>query len=128
MVAGANDHNLYVYDIESQTSVLKLTGHQDDVNAVCFADESSPHILFSGSDDTTLKVWDRRSMEYGKEVGVFCGHLEGLTYIDTKGDGRYVLSNGKDQTMKLWDIRYRHPHETFSQKPKILTYIVSLAK
>ena len=33
------------------------------------------------------------------------GHTEGLTYVDSKGDGRYVLSNGKDQTMKLWDLR-----------------------
>lgn len=40
-----------------------------------------------------------------REAGVFVGHTEGLTYIDSKGDGRYVLSNGKDQTMKLWDLR-----------------------
>lgn len=33
------------------------------------------------------------------------GHLEGITYIDTRGDGRYFISNGKDQTIKLWDIR-----------------------
>lgn len=33
------------------------------------------------------------------------GHTEGLTYIDSKGDGRYVISNSKDQTMKLWDLR-----------------------
>lgn len=33
------------------------------------------------------------------------GHTEGLTYVDSKGDGRYVLSNGKDQMMKLWDLR-----------------------
>ena len=85
---------------------LKLEGHEDHVNAVCFADTDSPHILFSGSDDTTIKVWDRRSMASGREAGVFTGHLEGLTYVDSKGDGRYVLSNGKDQTMKLWDIRY----------------------
>lgn len=45
-------------------------------------------------------------MADGREVGVFTGHLEGITYVDSKGDGRYVLSNGKDQTMKLWDIRY----------------------
>ena len=33
------------------------------------------------------------------------GHTEGLTYVDSKGDGRYILSNGKDQSMKLWDLR-----------------------
>jgi WD repeat-containing protein 23 len=41
----------------------------------------------------------------GREAGVFMGHTDGLTYIDSKGDGRYVLSNSKDQTMKLWDLR-----------------------
>ncbi len=40
-----------------------------------------------------------------REAGVFMGHTEGLTYVDSKGDGRYVLSNAKDQTMKLWDLR-----------------------
>ena len=44
-------------------------------------------------------------MKDGRESGVFMGHTEGITYIDSKGDGRYALSNSKDQTMKLWDIR-----------------------
>lgn len=105
IVAGASDSCLYVYDIETRTPILRLQGHEEDVNAVCYGDQSSPHILYSGSDDTTIKVWDRRSMADGREVGVFAGHTEGLTYVDSKGDGRYVLSNAKDQTMKLWDIR-----------------------
>jgi WD repeat-containing protein 23 len=104
-VAGTGDNSVYVYDIERRQSVLRIPGHQDDVNAVCFGDTQSPHILYSGSDDTTLKVWDRRSMGDGREAGVFLGHTEGLTYVDSKGDGRYVLSNGKDQTAKLWDLR-----------------------
>lgn len=33
------------------------------------------------------------------------GHLQGVTFIDSHGDGRYLISNGKDQTTKLWDIR-----------------------
>ena len=50
-----------------------------------------------------------------REAGVFMGHTEGLTYVDSKGDGRYVLSNGKDQTMKLWDLRKMMPTEKASR-------------
>ncbi|KAJ5153246.1 LEC14B protein [Penicillium canariense] len=106
IVAGTSEDSVIVLDLETRTPVLSLRNrHQHHVNAVCFGDTSSPHILYSGSDDTTLRVWDRRSMADGREAGVFMGHTEGLTYIDSKGDGRYVLSNSKDQTMKLWDLR-----------------------
>jgi DDB1- and CUL4-associated factor 11 len=105
IVAGTSDHSVVVYDLETRQSTVRLSNHEDDVNAVCFGDKSSPHILYSGSDDQTLRVWDRRSMADGREAGVFVGHTEGLTYVDSKGDGRYVLSNGKDQMMKLWDLR-----------------------
>ncbi|RDL36066.1 Uncharacterized protein BP5553_06678 [Venustampulla echinocandica] len=105
LVAGATSGQIIVYDIESRQTTHRIFGHDADVNAVCFADSSSPHILYSGSDDTTLKVWDTRSMGDSREAGVFVGHIEGLTYIDSKGDGRYILSNGKDQSMKLWDLR-----------------------
>ncbi|KAF5745889.1 LEC14B protein isoform X2 [Tripterygium wilfordii] len=33
------------------------------------------------------------------------GHLEGIKCIDSRGDGRYFISNGKDQSLKLWDVR-----------------------
>ncbi|CAK7332909.1 unnamed protein product [Dovyalis caffra] len=81
----------------------KLWG--SDVNTVCFADEAG-HLLYSGSDDNLCKVWDRRCfISNGKAAGVLMGHLEGITFIDSRGDGRYFISNGKDQTTKLWDIR-----------------------
>ena len=105
LVAGTNSHAIVVYDIESRQVLHHIDGHEDDVNAVCFADKASPHILYSGSDDTTIRVWDRRSMGDRREAGAFVGHIEGLTYIDSKGDGRYILSNAKDQSMKLWDLR-----------------------
>ncbi|PTB70465.1 WD40 repeat-like protein [Trichoderma citrinoviride] len=118
LVAGTSAHSLVVYDIESRTVLHHITGHQDDVNAVCFADKSSPHIIYSGSDDTTIKVWDRRSMGDNREAGAFVGHIEGLTYIDSKGDGRYILSNGKDQSMKLWDLRMAMSTDRFREVTK----------
>ncbi|KAL8413634.1 hypothetical protein RB594_005048 [Gaeumannomyces avenae] len=105
LVAGTNDKSIIVYDIESRRVLHRVEGHDDDVNAVCFADKSSPHILYSGSDDCTIKVWDRRSMGDGRAAGAFVGHVNGLTYVDSKGDGRYILSNGKDHCVKLWDLR-----------------------
>lgn len=90
LVAGASGGAIVVYDIESRRTTHKINGHDDDVNAVCFADKSSPHILYSGSDDTTLKVWDTRSMGDSRAAGAFVGHIEGLTYIDSKGDGRKI--------------------------------------
>ncbi|TID17157.1 wd repeat protein [Venturia nashicola] len=111
IVAGTGDHSVYVFDIERNESILRIEGHDDDVNAVCFGDAASPHILYSGSDDTTLKVWDRRSLGDGRAAGTFLGHTEGLTYVDSKGDGRYIISNGKDQTAKLWDLRRVIPTE-----------------
>ncbi|KAI2610465.1 WD40 repeat-like protein [Hypoxylon sp. NC1633] len=119
LVAGTNAHSIVVYDIESRRVLHTIEGHDDDVNAVCFADKSSPHILYSGSDDTTIKVWDRRSMGDGREAGAFVGHIEGLTYLDSKDDGRYLLSNGKDQSMKLWDLKMMYTTAQFEDlKPR----------
>lgn len=56
-------------------------------------------------------MWDRREIrtkrpgEVVDACGVFVGHSEGLTFVSTRDDGRFVLSNGKDQYIKLWDAR-----------------------
>ncbi|KAF9605273.1 hypothetical protein IFM89_015889 [Coptis chinensis] len=94
---------VHIVDIGSATkeSHANVTS---DVNTVCFADETG-HLIYSGSDDNLCKVWDRRCIGKGKPAGVLMGHLEGITFIDSRGDGRYFISNGKDQTIKLWDIR-----------------------
>ncbi|KAK4995829.1 hypothetical protein LTR66_004428 [Elasticomyces elasticus] len=54
-------------------------------------------------------------MADGRPAGVFLGHTEGVTYIDSKGDGRFIISNGKDQTMKLWDLRRMIPPDKAEQ-------------
>ncbi|XP_022890536.1 LEC14B protein [Olea europaea var. sylvestris] len=105
IVAGSSDDSLYVYDLEANKLSLRIQAHTSDVNTVCFADEGG-HLIYSGSDDNFCKVWDRRCFKVkGKPAGVLMGHLEGVTFLDSRGDGRYFISNGKDQVIKLWDIR-----------------------
>uniref|UniRef100_A0ACD5U342 Uncharacterized protein n=1 Tax=Avena sativa TaxID=4498 RepID=A0ACD5U342_AVESA len=63
------------------------------------------NLIYSGSDDNLCKVWDRRCLSTGEAAGVLTGHLHGITHIDSRGDGRCFISNGKDQAIKMWDIR-----------------------
>jgi len=106
LLGGANDGCIYLYDRDSNQQSLSIDAHEADVNAVCFVDETT-HIVASGGDDGLCKVWDRRSLRESnpKPVGILAGHRDGLTYLDPRGDGRYVISNSKDQSIKLWDIR-----------------------
>jgi WD repeat-containing protein 23 len=60
-------------------------------------------LIFTGSDDSLVKVWDRRVLT--KEAGTFVGHSEGITHVTSKGDGILLASNSKDQLLKVWDIR-----------------------
>ncbi|KAG0147111.1 hypothetical protein CROQUDRAFT_656401 [Cronartium quercuum f. sp. fusiforme G11] len=115
LIAGGSNGRILAYDVERKVSLLNVTGHTDDTNAVCFADKFDPNILVSGSDDTYIKVWDRRSLQDAKPAGVLIGHTEGLTYVSAKGDGRYIVSNGKDQGAKLWDLRRMVSDDTFGE-------------
>lgn len=119
IIAGTADASLYIYDIAAGRTVVRVQGHSDDVNAVAYADETSGNLIFTGSDDHEVKVWDRRTLgqRRGAPVVVFIGHTEGVAHLDAKGDGRYVISNSKDQSIKLWDVRMaRTPKEASTAK------------
>mmetsp|Transcript_5107 Transcript_5107/g.13339 ORF Transcript_5107/g.13339 Transcript_5107/m.13339 type:complete len:584 (-) Transcript_5107:165-1916(-) len=117
ILAGCSNFSTYLYDVQAQRVVVRAHGHRDDVNTVAFLDDTS-NVYVSGSDDCTIRIWDRRCLGTSddssgssnrvssqRSQGSLQGHTEGLTYISSKGDGRYFISNGKDQKCKLWDIR-----------------------
>ncbi|RWS27205.1 DDB1- and CUL4-associated factor 11-like isoform X2, partial [Leptotrombidium deliense] len=122
VLGGANDECLYVYDLNINERVLRIKSHDDDVNSVAFADKGS-QILFSAGDDGMCKVWDRRTLNESnpKAVGIFAGHCDGVTYIDSKGDGRHLITNCKDQSIKLWDMRAFSPLTGFDATRKAVS-------
>jgi WD repeat-containing protein 23 len=59
---------------------------------------------------------DRRSLGSSrKPSGVLIGHTEGITYVSAKGDGRYLISNGKDQSLRLWDLRKMRSNQDYEE-------------
>ncbi len=58
--------------------VAQVQGHQDDVNAVAYAERGSPNIIFSGSDDMLVKA--RRGRASGQRMLPGCsGGLQRLS-------------------------------------------------
>ena len=108
ILGGANDGCIYIYDRGSDQRSHQILAHQADVNTVCFLDDNT-NVLASGADDGLVKIWDRRELRESSSrpcpVGSMAGHVDGITYVSPKGDGRYLISNSKDQSIKLWDLR-----------------------
>ncbi|TFJ86901.1 hypothetical protein NSK_001989 [Nannochloropsis salina CCMP1776] len=111
VIGGGNDGGLHLIHLERKHASHIEQAHQDDVNSVCFVDpEQAPSLVLSGSDDGLIKLWDLRTE---RAQGLLAGHVSGITSVCSKdggpgggrGGGRYLVSNGKDQTTKLWDLR-----------------------
>jgi WD repeat-containing protein 23 len=106
--------DLILYNLERQMPVVSLRAHHDDVNSVAFA---GPNLFLSAADDAYIHLWDRRDLR--QACGSFVGHTEGITHVSWRGeevaqqalgatdiiDQRYLVSIGKDQRCKVWDIR-----------------------
>jgi len=122
ILCGANDGFLHLYNLEASGRVLNVDAHEDDINAVCFADDSS-NIFYSGGDDGLVRVWDRRllSNASSEPVGTLAGHQDGITFIDSMGDARYLLSNSKDQSIKLWDLRCFSSNEAINNVKQVVS-------
>ena len=106
IVAGTSNGYIYIYNREMNKRTMRIDAHDDDLGGVCFADDSG-QIFYSGGEDAAIKVWDRRCLreDVPTPVGQLAGHHDSITYIDSKGDARYLITNSKDQSVKLWDIR-----------------------
>lgn len=101
ILGGSVDNAVYGYDLVGEKRTFRLEGHWNDVNAVCYQGDGTGSCFFSGSDDCLIKYWDKR---VSKCVGTFTGHCGGITCLDSR-DEFYLVSNSKDQSIKLWDTR-----------------------
>jgi WD40 repeat protein len=100
------------------TVVVGLTHNLEtylSVHLMILSSKSGTYIYSSALASTLVfSPRDRRSLGASqKPSGVLVGHTEGITYVSAKGDGRYVISNGKDQAMRLWDLRKMRSSQEF---------------
>eukprot|EP01103_Thecamoeba_quadrilineata_P013972 TRINITY_DN4027_c0_g1_i2.p1 TRINITY_DN4027_c0_g1~~TRINITY_DN4027_c0_g1_i2.p1 ORF type:complete len:220 (-),score=26.80 TRINITY_DN4027_c0_g1_i2:76-735(-) len=59
------------------------------------------NLLFSGSDDRTLKLWNIDEMTY---VDTFYGHQSEITSVDAAFGAQYALTGGSDFSCRYWKV------------------------
>ena len=80
--------------------IRTLRGHTSKVLAVAVTGDGRRAV--SGSEDTTLRVWD---LESGEELATLQGHADYVCAVAVTGDGRRAVSGGSwYNTLKVWDI------------------------
>jgi len=63
----------------------------------------STSTLASAGDDALIRIWDRRCFD--QCVAICPGHTDGITSLASSISHNHLISNSKDQTAKIWDLR-----------------------
>ncbi|MFY7802769.1 MAG: protein kinase domain-containing protein [Limnoraphis robusta] len=87
---------------KNATCIKSLTGHSQSVRSVAFSPNS--HILASGSDDKTIKLWD---ISTRREIVTLRGHSSVSLSVAFSPDGKILASGSNDNLIKLWDVSTR---------------------
>ncbi|MFC4908661.1 WD40 repeat domain-containing serine/threonine protein kinase [Actinomadura gamaensis] len=93
--------------------VKTLSGHTQGVRNIAFSPDG--RYLASGSDDSTVIIWD---VAAGNAARTLRGHTSSVLGVAFSPDGRTVASAALDRTVRLWDagtgtLRRTLPTEQF---------------
>jgi diphthamide biosynthesis protein 7 len=93
---------ILIWDNLSLDLVDEWKGHGFEAWIACF-DPQQSHIVYSGADDCTLKIWDLRSMVASTNKI----HEAGVTTISRHPFETHLISTGSyDEHVRLWDVRF----------------------
>jgi WD40 repeat protein len=75
-----------------------LKGHTAMVSCLVFSPDGKT--LATGSEDSTIKLWD---VAKGQELAILQGHTGKVLSLAFGADGKLLASGSADKTIKLWD-------------------------
>ena len=89
---------LNVAEEKSEEELFTLKGHTQGVTSVAFSPDGKR--IISGSNDTTVKIWDNVSGQGALTLERANGSGSSVSFSP---DGKRIVSGGTDKSLKVWD-------------------------
>lgn len=99
LLSCSDDFTLFLWDVVTQKTIKRLTGHQKAVTCMQFSPDGQ--YIASGSFDKSIRVWDGRT---GNALKVLRGHVGDVYSLAWAPDSQIFLSGSKDSTLKVWNV------------------------
>jgi len=99
-IVGSN-HSILVYDLKNFNLINSFSGHDTFIYDIAFNPDKEKYILYSGSEDGTVKIWD---IVLNKNVGSLDGHSNGVRHVKLTNDGRSLISITTDNNVYVWKL------------------------
>ncbi|KAF2744081.1 F-box/WD repeat-containing protein pof1 [Sporormia fimetaria CBS 119925] len=101
LASASEDCTIFLWTpLTSSKAVTRMTGHQKQINQVCFSPDGT--LLASAAWDNHVKLWSARD---GKFLFTLRAHVGPVYMTSFSADSRLLASASKDTTLKVWDIR-----------------------
>ena len=112
--ASREEGQLFVWEWQSETYVLKQQGHFFDLNTVAYSPNGN--FLATGGDDGKVKLWTTKNCLCFVTFTEHTGKITALEFTPTKGNA--VLSASLDGTVRAYDlVKYRNFRTMTTPKP-----------
>ncbi|KAJ4344571.1 ribosome assembly [Didymosphaeria variabile] len=101
LATASEDCTIFLWTpLTSNKPVTRMTGHQKQINQVCFSPDGN--LLASAAWDNHVKLWSARD---GKFLFTLRAHVGPVYMASFSADSRLLASCSKDTTLKVWDMR-----------------------
>lgn len=94
------DMHLASWDLTSGTRIRRYVGHEEIINTLDIS-KRGEEMLISGSDDSTIGIWDPRS----KNAVDYIQTEFPVTAVAISQAGNEIYTGGIDNDIRVWDLR-----------------------
>lgn len=104
IASGGTDGTVRIWDYQRKTCVGSLRGCSGVLTVLEFSPDAKSRTVFAAGSDHVIHAWNYETRDVAFTLA---GHLTQVTSLSFTGDGRFLVSSGRDKVLILWDVAAR---------------------